>query len=593
MNGPAIPPGEESVRRTARIRTRIVLAAMILWASGIVVRLVHLQIFYHDRAKDQIAFQNLAKQKIFPDRGTIRDRRGTILAQTVSLRSVHLQYLPSQKDSLEARMAPVAKLAPLLDLDENKVASIRAAVEQKKPFIWVKRKIDLETAARVDDLHLPGVFTQEEPRRIYPQGSLAAHVLGGVNIDNDGQAGVEILFNETLRGKPGERIIYRDTYKRPYRSEQTAAPERGRDIELTIDAVIQYIAQREIEKSVAENKAAWGAVIVSDPSSGEILAMACAPSYDPNQYGKADPVARMDWAYSRRIDPGSTFKIVTAAAALENRRVATYETFDCRAEAIDVAGGPIRDHKPYGVLSFSGIIAESSNIGTIQIGRRVGAELLYKTIKDFGFGRRTGIELPSEAAGVVHPPDEWGRRSLDSVSVGYEVSVTPLQMLQAINIVANRGVRLVPRIIKAVDGRPRQPQAGDSPPVQVISPQTAEKLIDILERAVLEGTGKTAALEGYTVAGKTGTSQIYDPIDGKYSLSRHTASFIGFVPSDKPAVSMAVVLYEPRNDAYYGGQVAAPVFREIALRVLRYLHVFPVPTNETILAAAAPREAGQ
>ncbi|MCX6566244.1 MAG: penicillin-binding protein 2 [Candidatus Aminicenantes bacterium] len=589
MNGPAFPPGEESVRKTARIRTRIVLIAMILWASGIVIRLVHLQIFYHDRAKDQIAFQNQAKVKIFPDRGTIRDRRGTILAQMISQRSVF--YAPSSKESLDARLAPLQKLIPLLELDEKTVASIQASVEQKKPFIWIKRKINLETAARVDDLLLPGIFTQEEPRRIYPQGSLAAHVLGGVNIDNGGQAGVEILFNETLLGKPGERIFYRDTYKRPYRSEQTVAPERGRDIDLTIDAVIQYIAQREIEKSVVENKAAWGAVIVSDPSTGEILAMASAPSYDPNQYGNADRVARMEWAYSRRIDPGSTFKIVTAAAALENRRVATYETFDCRPESIDVVGGPIRDHKPFGILSFSEIIAESSNIGTIQIGRRVGAELLYKTIKDFGFGERTGIELPSEAAGVVHPPDEWSRRSLDSISVGYEVSVTPLQLLQAVNIVANRGVRLVPRIIKSVAGRPRQPQAGDSPPVQVISAQTAEKLIDILERVVLEGTGTAAALKGYAVAGKTGTSQIYDPVDRKYSLSRHTASFIGFVPSDKPALSMVVVLYEPKNSAYYGGQVAAPVFREIALRVLRYLHVFPSPTNQTILASAARREA--
>jgi cell division protein FtsI/penicillin-binding protein 2 len=588
MNGPAYPPGEESVRKTARIRTRVILIAMILWASGIVIRLVHLQIFYHDRAKDQIAFQNQADATILPERGTIYDRRGTILAQMVSMRSV--SYAPSKKESLEARMAPVGKLAPLLDLDEKKVASIRAALEQRKRFIWIKRKIDPGTAARVEGLNLPGIILREEPRRIYPQGPLAAHVLGHVNIDNEGQSGVERRFNEALQGKPGKAIIYWDTYKRPYRSEQTIAPERGRDVALTIDAVIQYIAQREIEKSVAENNAAWGAVIVSDPSTGEILAMADAPSLDPNQYGSSDPEARFEWALRYRIDPGSTFKIVTASAALENRKVATYETFDCSATAIDVVGGPIRDHKPYGILSFSQIISESSNIGTIQIGRRVGADLLYKTIKDFGFGEPTGIELPGEEAGVVHPVEEWSRRSLDSISVGYEVSVTPLQLLQAVNIIANRGVRLVPRIIKSVDGRPRQPQAGDSPPVQVISAQTAEKVIDILERAVLEGTGRSAALKGYTVAGKTGTSQIYDPVDRKYSLSRHTASFIGFVPTDKPVLSMAVVLFEPKNSAYYGGQVAAPVFREIALHVLRYLHVFPSPTNETILASAAPGE---
>ena len=585
MKAAALLPGEEIARRTARIRTRVVLAVMILWAGGIVVRLVQLQVFFHGRAKEQIAYQNQAKVKLFPERGMIRDRRGMILAQMVSLRSVF--YAPPAKETRAARRTVIRKLASCLDLDEKAVAGIEAAADQRKPFIWIKRKIGLETAAAVDALRLPGVFTQEEPQRVYPQGALASHVLGGVNIDNDGLAGVEILFNDTLRGKPGEQIIYRDTYKRPYRSEQIIAPESGRDIDLTIDAVIQYIAQREIEKAVAENKAAWGAVIVSDPATGEILALANAPSYDPNLYGKADPAARMDWAYSRRIDPGSTFKIVTASAALENRKVATYETFDCRASAIDVAGGPIRDHKPFGILSFSGIIAESSNIGTIQIGRRVGAELMYRTIKDFGFGERTGIELPTESAGLVHPPDRWSRRSIDSVSVGYEVSVTPLQLLQAINIVANRGVRLAPRIIKAVDGRPRPPQADEAPPIEVISPQTAEKLIEILERAVLGGTGKAAAVPGYTVAGKTGTSQIYDPIEGKYSLSRHTASFIGFVPSNKPALSMAVVLFEPRNNAYYGGQVAAPVFRAIARPVLRYLHVFPDTAPATVHASAA------
>ncbi len=581
--------GDETVRKTARIRTRVILVAMILWALGIVIRLVHLQIFCHAESRDQITVQNQAKVKIFPDRGTIYDRNGTVLAQMVTEKSIF--YTPSANESLAARMAPIEKLTPVLGLDADAVASIRASLERKKSFVWIKRKIDVETAARVEGLHLPGIFPQDEPTRSYPQGSLAAHVLGFVNIDNKGQAGAEKQFDKDLRGREGERILYRDTYLRPYRSEQIHAPERGKDIVLTIDAVIQYIAQREIEKAVAENQAGWGAVIVSDPATGEILAMASAPSYDPNDYGRSDPQSRFERAFCGQIDPGSTFKIVTAAAALENRKVATYETFNCAANAISVAGGLIRDHKPFGVLSFSEIIAESSNIGTIQIGRRVGPDLLYKAVRDFGFGERTGIDLPAESTGLIHPPNEWSRRSLDSISIGYEVSVTPLQLLQAINVIANRGVRLSPRIIKSVDGRPFQPQEGEPAPVQVISAQTAEKLIEILERVVLNGTGTAAAVKGYTVAGKTGTSQIFDQVGGKYSLGHHTASFIGFAPTDKPVFSAAVVLFDPKRNSYYGGQVAAPVFREIALRVLRRRGVFPAPADKTILASVVPREA--
>ncbi len=583
MNAYAAAPGEDSFRRTARVRTRIVLAIMILWAAAIVVRLFHLQIFTYQEAKGQIEFQNQSETAIFPDRGTIRDRQGTVLAQMVARQSV--QYFFSEDSRPEERLALIRKLARVLDLDENKIASFRTALSRKRGSLWLKRKIDSETAARVEALALPGVRLNEEPLRFYPQGALAAHVLGFVNVDNKGQGGVELNFNDVLQGKPGTQILYQDVAGRPYRSEETVAPERGRDIDLTIDVRIQYIAQREIEKAVAVNNAGWGGVIVSDPATGEILAMASAPSYDPNAFGKSDSASHFERTFRTRIDPGSTFKIVTAAAALENRKVATYETFDCSAKAIDVAGGPIRDHKPYGVLSFSEIIAESSNIGTIQIGRRVGTELLYRTIKDFGFGERTGIELSAEEPGLVHPPKDWTRRSIDSVSVGYEVSVTLLQMLQAANIIANRGIRVPPRIIKNVDGRPQAPPADLAPAVRVISTQTAEKLIDILERVVLEGTGTAAALKGYTVAGKTGTSQIFDTVDKKYSLSRHTASFVGFVPSDNPVLSIIVVLYDPQNDAYYGGQVAAPVFRDIALPALRLLGVFPSPT-QTILAKA-------
>jgi cell division protein FtsI/penicillin-binding protein 2 len=590
MKGYIAAPEEENIRRTARVRTRIVLAVMILWAGAIVVRLFHLQFFTHQEAMGQIEFQSQTEAVIYPDRGVIRDRRGTVLAQMVTRQSV--QYFFAENTTPETRLALIRKLAPVLGLEESRIDSFRDNLSRKRGSVWLKRKIDAETAARVRALDLPGVKLYEEPLRFYPQGSLAAHVLGFVSIDNEGLGGIEYQRNGDLKGKPGKEILYLDVTGRSYRSEQIEAPERGRDIDLTLDARIQYIAQREIEKAVSANNAAWGGVVVSDPATGEILAMASAPSYDPNAYAESDPRSHFERTFRTLIDPGSTFKIVTAAAALENRKVATFETFDCSAKAIEVAGGPIRDHKPFGVLTFSGIIAESSNIGTIQIGRRVGPELLYRTIKDFGFGEKTGLNLSAEVAGVVHPLNEWSRRSIDSISVGYEVSVTLLQLLQAVNIVANRGVRVPPRIIKQVDGRPWTPPADAAPPVRVISAQTAEKLIDILERVVLEGTGTAAALKGYTVAGKTGTSQIFDPVEKKYSMSRHTASFIGFVPSAKPVLSIGVVLFEPGNDAYYGGQVAAPVFRAIALPALRILGVVPSPLP-SVRAEAHPQGDGQ
>jgi cell division protein FtsI/penicillin-binding protein 2 len=591
MTGPVPIPAEESVRKTARIRTRIVVCGLIIWAAGIVVRLVQLQIFSYGKAKEQVTNQNRLETRILPERGTIFDRDGRIFAQIS--RSPSLWYAPTVKENPAAKMLPVKKLIPVLGLTPADIAGIRSQVEKGNKFVWIKRNIDEETVARVKALGLNGISSMEEPRRVYPQGRAAAHVLGAVDIDNEGQAGIELRFNEALRGEGGTQFIFRDGKKKEYQIKPLKAPVRGRDVFLTLDATIQYIAQREIEKAVADNQADWGAVIVSEPETGEILALASAPSYDPNRFSSADRESLYERAFRAQIEPGSTFKIVTAAAALENRRVASYETFDCRAGAIDVAGGPIRDHKPFGILSFSEVIAESSNIGTIQVGRRIGADLLYKAIKDFGFGEMTGIELPAEARGSIRAPKDWSGRSLDSLSVGYEIAVTPLQILQAVNIVANRGLRVPPRIVRTVDGRTARSAEDEAAPARIISAQTAEKLIDILERAVLDGTGTAAAIPGYAVAGKTGTSQIYDKAVGAYSLSRHTASFVGFVPADKPALSIIVVLNEPKNSAYYGGEVAAPVFREIALRVLRYRHVFPSSTGQAILASAARKESGR
>jgi cell division protein FtsI (penicillin-binding protein 3) len=328
-----------------------------------------------------------------------------------------------------------------------------------------------------------------------------------------------------------------------------------------------------------------------DPRNGEILALANWPTFNPNALSKSDDDSRRNRAIQSLYEPGSTFKIVTASAALENRRVSLTQTFDCSKGQIEAAGGAIRDHKTFGILSFPEVIIESSNVGTVQVGRQVGPALLSQTIQAFHFGRKTGIELPAESAGIVHPLAEWTKRSLDSVSIGYELSATALQILMAANVIANRGEYVPPRIVKSIAGMTAGRNAAGGERVRVISEQTALALAAILERVVLEGTGKEAAAGGFAIAGKTGTSQLFDTALKTYQSSKHIASFVGFAPADKPVLSIVVVLAEPKKDnMYYGGLVAAPVFREIALRTLRYKGVIPpAGADRTILAAKSAK----
>jgi cell division protein FtsI (penicillin-binding protein 3) len=428
--------------------------------------------------------------------------------------------------------------------------------------------------------------------RFYPKGSLAAHVLGSVDTDNKGSGGVEYKFNSVLSGKVGKKLILLDVRRREYHDEILEPSTRGEDIVLTLDENLQYIAETELARAVRDHGASWGTVIIANPQSGDVLALANVPTFDPNAYPPKTAEDEFNRAVRHLYDPGSTFKIVTAAAALENRLVSRDETFDCSRGSIESAGAPIRDHKNFGLLKFPEVFVHSSNVGAIQIARRVGRDGLYKTIKAFRFGEKTGIELPAEAAGLVRPLDEWTRRSLDSVSIGYETLVTPLQVLQAINILANGGIRIPLHIIKSNPGLPARASRAAPDLEQVLSPRTAQEIVSILEKAVLEGTGREAEVKGYSVAGKTGTTQIYDPALKCFSTTRHIASFVGFAPVENPQISIIVVLNEPKTDEYYGGQVAAPVFREIVKRALRYLEIHPRtrPVRSVIAAGHGAEE---
>lgn len=576
-------------QKKIRQRTKILAAGLAVWSLAILARLVHLQVFSYAEMRDAVLDQNQQRVDVAPERGTIYDRNRNILAQSIPSQTIY--FLPKLAgDRWEQKMAPVLKLQSVLDLTAGDMDRIRTAIQNKVAHIPVKRKLDLETTGRVLALGLPGVEAREDVMRFYPNGALAAHVLGSVNADNKGSGGAEYKFNAVLSGKTGAKLVLRDVRRREYHEETLQASERGTDIVLTLDRTIQYIAETELARAVREHGASWGTAVVANPQSGDILALANVPAFDPNAYPPKNADDEFNRAIRHLYDPGSIFKIVTVAAAIENRVVSAGETFDCSQGSIASAGSPIRDHKNFGVLKFADVFVHSSNVGTIQIGRRIGRDELYKTIRAFRFGVKTGIELPAEAAGLVRTPGEWTRRSIDSVSIGYEILVTPLQVLQAVNILANGGVRIPLHIVKSQPARV-EPNAGIAAALeQPVSTRTAREVVSILERVVLEGTGREAELKGYTAAGKTGTTQIYDPALKGFSATRHIASFAGFLPVENPQMSIIVVLNEPQTQGYYGGQVAAPVFREIARRALRYLDIHPRPAPARSLIAAARAE---
>ena len=564
------------------IRKRTLVLSFILaaWAAVVALRLVQIQVFGHARAKMAVIDQNRDKIPMEPKRGNILDRNGEILA--CSLPAVSVGIRPVDKETPVAERAKVRDLGRLLGLSEREVSYILGRLKNGASFTYVKKKISEEDAARVMALKLPGVVFEAATRRHYPLGSLAAHVLGGLSLTEDNMTGVEARYDEVLKGEEGAKVVYKVSGGRDYQTQVIKSPVPGRDLFLTIDATIQYYAEKELARAVAEHGAAWGAVIVMEPFSGEILALASLPSYDVNDF-PGPKNAWMNRAVQLSYEPGSTFKIVTAAAARERNRVGFSEVFDCSSGSITIGGLTIRDHERVGVLSFPKVLIESSNVGTVLFALRLSIEEFHETIKAFCFGTKTGIDLPAEAPGRVYPAKEWNKKtSLPHIAIGYEVMTTPLQILRAMNVYATGGLLVRPRIVKK-GVEPARGPAGDSDgPVRIIGEKTAADLVErVFESVVEEGTAKLGRLDGFGIAGKTGTAKKYDHASNTYNTGKYTASFVGFVPVDRPRLSMIVVLDEPK-EGYYGGQVCAPVFRDIARQVLRYLRVppeRPLPTR--------------
>jgi cell division protein FtsI (penicillin-binding protein 3) len=555
-------------------RLYIFAGLLLVWVAAIGYRLVHLQVIHYGEFQQRAARQQQRTIEVSPRRGIIFDRNGHELALSVSVDSVFA--VPSEINDQQATSEVLGKV---LGLDASE---IRARMKASHAFAWVARQLEPQTAARVRALNLRGVYFQKEPKRYYPKRDLAAQVLGYVGLDDEGLAGIERSAEDQLRGEPGKMLIQRDARGRWFgRVEQQPAP--GADLVLTIDEKIQYIAERELEQAMHETRAEAGTVIIENPRTGEIWALANRPTFNPNLARGITPAQMKNRAVSDIYEPGSTFKIVTVAAALEEKLTKPEEVIDCQMGSITVGGLRIRDHKPYGLLSVEQIVANSSDVGAIKLGLRLGERKFDQYIRAFGFGSQTGIELPGETRGLTKPVQRWSKVSIGAISMGQEIGISAVQLGGLIATIANGGAFVQPRILmpsgSATDAKMAQVPGTFVPAAfhpaeqkRVISPETAARMKRILQAVVQYGTGRTSQLDGYSSAGKTGTAQKVDPNTGAYSKTKYVASFAGFAPVNEPAVVIVVIL-DSAVGLHQGGQIAAPVFKRIAQQVLPYLNV--------------------
>ena len=564
-------------RDAMRRRILFVLCAMALWAVGVEARLFHLQILQHHDMVAMAERQQKRELALAPARGDIVDREGRLLAYTVAGNALVAD--PQAIDDAPATAALVCRA--LADCDADRKATILRALTRRGQFAYLDRRVSAEQASRIEALKLAGVSVTPEPQRFYPKLELAAHVLGFVGIENKGLAGVERTFEKVIRGTEGRMLLQVDARRKRMDSRVQVAPTAGATVELTLDLYLQHIAERELKAGVEHFNAAGGTAIVMDPRNGEILALASYPTFDPNAFQKFTDDEKRDRAIQDVYEPGSTFKIVTASAALEDGVFRLDELIDTNPGVITFPGRkPITEAKShnYGVLSLHDAIVKSSNVGAIKIGLRVGPERMGRFVQQFGFGQALLPDLAGQSRGIVWNPSQLNDSALASVSMGYQVSVTPLQMVTATSVVANGGMLFQPHVVRAIvrDGV-REPVA-ITPLRRVISAETARQLTTIMEGVVASdiGTAKTARVEGFDVAGKTGTASKL--INGRYSTSAYNVSFVGFVPSRDPAFAILVVIDTPRKGSAYGGTVAAPIFQRIADAALRQ-QVIPPTVN--------------
>ncbi|HHW29410.1 MAG TPA: stage V sporulation protein D [Syntrophomonadaceae bacterium] len=561
-----------------RKRITFIFFALFFVFFLLVLRLAYLQIIKGTWYQQKALENRIREIVVEPKRGDIYDRNGNELA--VSINADACYAVPAEVKKAENVEEVARELAEILDMDQEKVYKL---ITQDQHSVWLKFKLTEEEVKKLREKNLPGIGTIPKPQRFYPKGNLASHVLGFAGDYNQGLEGIEVAFEEELAGINGYLLVEYDAagHEIPESTKKYIEPEQGLSVVLTIDQTIQYIAERELDKIMQKHSPKRATILVMDPKTGEILALANKPDFNPNEFHKYGADVRRNGAVNDSYEPGSTFKIITLAAALEEGLTNPEERFNDPG-FIEVDGERIHCwvQGGHGNQSLSEVVQNSCNPGFITLGMRLGTERLYKYIRGFGFGSTLGLELPGEATGIIVPEDQVKPVDLATISMGQTNSVTPLQMVTALSAVVNGGKLMKPYIVKELRNKDGDVVKTFQPQVirQVISEETSKIERELLENVVTHGSGRNAYIEGYSVGGKTGTAQKPAP-GGGYSSSDYIASFLGFAPVDDPRLVCLVVVDSPKGYPYYGGTVAAPAFREVVGDSLRYLGV-PVRYDE-------------
>lgn len=582
-----------------RMRYWLVCLGFLVWGSLIVSKLMWLQVLRHKEFVEKAQKQQQHTFEVAPRRGVLYDRNLRELAMTVQADSVFA--VPSEIDDKKATVHALAQVVHVGN-DSSPVDAwtsedqILSRVSASRNFAWVARRLSPEAAAKVKALNLKGVYFQKEFQRFYPDNEIAAQVLGYVGVDDNGLGGMEQKFDGRLHGEPGRMYAAMDA-RRHVMGSTEREPEPGENLVLSIDENIQFIAEKALDAAMLRTRAANGTAVVQDVHSGQILALAIRPTFNPNDFRHTTPQLLRDHAVSDVYEPGSTFKLVTYASAIDQHIVTPDDKIDCQGGAITFNGRTIHDDKSdhYGVITVHEALEHSSDVAAVKLALRMGPDHFYEYIRNFGFGSRSGLELPGETRGLLRPPPRWGSTSIGSIAIGQEVAVTPVQLVAMVSTIANGGVYLPPHVVIASQGKdgrvtgqqgnqltPQPFHAGEELPAtlppgahRVISTLSAAEMRKMMEGVVLYGTGKQAQLNGYSSGGKTGTAQKIDPVTRTYSKTMHVASFAGIAPINSPVIAVAVVLDDPKGGgvSYYGGAASAPVFAQIAQGTLEYLGV--------------------
>lgn len=575
------PDRNAKAPKTNLKRFGLVVALFAFWGAGIGARLVYLQTTQHESLLTKAIEQRQRERKTKPLRGSILDRQGRELAITLEVESLWID--PTEIENPEAVSYRIANL--IGEKPKTLLSNINDAKQSNRRFMWLARELDREAAQKIRETDIPALHWQKEQKRFYPHGKLAAQVVGFASRDDVGQAGIEMTQDKILRGEPNEILEERDGKGRVLETTELDAGKTPRNVTLTLDYAVQYRVEQALAAGVQAARAKGGTAVVLNPKNGEILAMATAPTFDPNTPAEVKPEMLQNRAVQSLFEPGSTFKLVTYASALEEGAAHLSDTINASAGFIKIGDRRISDSHAYGApMTLTEALARSSNVAAVTIGQRVGKEKLHEYVKRFGYGSPTGVELPAETRGRVSPAEKWTADSIASVSIGYEISVTSLQSAAAYAAIANDGIRVQPHLIKEVREENGEIYSEAKPESRrVVSQETARTMRQMLESVTEEGTGKKARIDGYSSAGKTGTARKYDPERGRYASGKYVGSFVGFAPADNPAVVIAVMIDEP-SGTFYGGDVAAPIYREIAEQVLPELNVVPKFDPDVLLA---------